>query len=483
MTKAAHFIRLSSRATEDSRDLLFPANMKIIPVALLLLVLCACKVGPNYKRPILSVPDQYRSAPSPEPTGDQFAQMKWWTVFQDETLQALIKEALANNYDMRIAATRVLQANANLGITRANQFPQVNGSFGITNERNNFFLNNPTFDIASLSLSYIVDFWGQYRRATESARASLLATQYGQNVVQVTLISSVASNYFLLRQYDSQLVYSQDTVKADQEILKLNNIKFKGGESAITDVYQAQTLLEQSEAEVISLTQLIAQTEDNISILLGRNPGPIARGLNLEVQPHLPEVPPGLPSALLQRRPDVRRAEENLVAANANVGVAKAAFFPQISLTGIFGAQSTAITSFLQGPATFWSLGGQAVQPIFQGGRIRSNYRLAWAQRDEAELTYKQTVLQAFGDVSNSLVGYSQSRLFRMKIEEQTNTYQKMAELANVRFQGGVTSFLEVQYYEQQYFTSALNLSQAWYTEMQNYVQLYQALGGGWEQQ
>ena len=212
-------------------------------------------------------------------------------------------------------------------------------------------------------------------------------------------------------------------------------------------------------------------------------PGDIARGLNLVDQPHLPEVPAGLPSALLQRRPDVRRAEENLVAANANVGVAKAAFFPQISLTGIFGAQSTAITSFLQGPATIWSLGGQVVQPIFQGGRIRSNYRLAWAQRDEAELTYKQTVLQAFGDVSNSLVGYSQSRLFRMKIEEQTKTYQEMARLANVRFQGGVTSFLEVQYYEQQYFTSALNLSQAWYTELQNYVQLYQALGGGWEQQ
>ncbi len=179
----------------------------------------------------------------------------------------------------------------------------------------------------------------------------------------------------------------------------------------------------------------------------------------------------------------MRRSEENLVAANANVGVAKAAFFPQISLTGIFGAQSTAITSFLQGPATIWSLGGQALQPLYQGGRIRANYRLAWAQRDEAELTYKQTVLQAFGDVSNSLVGYYQSRLFRMKIEEQTHTYQQMARLANVRFQGGVTSFLEVQYYEQQYFTSALNLSQAWYTELQNYVQLYQALGGGWDQQ
>ena len=498
MTKT-HFMKLSSRATrlfrscgttEESRDLLVIANMKIVAAALLLLALCACKVGPNYKRPTLSVPDQYRGV-APDATtqqaggGEQFGEMKWWAVFQDETLQALIKEALANNYDMKIAATRVLEANANLGITRANQLPTLNGSFGINNEHNFplYGKNSPTFDAAGLSLNYVVDFWGQYRRATESARATLVSTQYGQQVVQTTLISSVASNYFLLRQYDAQLVYSHDTVKADHEILKLNEIKFHGGESAITDVYQAQTLVEQAEAEVISLQQLIAQTKNNISILLGKNPGDIARGLSLVTQPHLPEVPAGLPSELLQRRPDVRRAEENLVAANANVGVAKAAFFPQISLTALFGAQSTAITSFLQGPATLWSLGGQALQPLYQGGRIRANYRLAWAERDEAELTYKQTVLDAFGDVSNSLVGYSQSRQYRMKIEEQTNTYKQMADLAEVRFKGGVTSFLEVQYYQQQYFLSALSLEQAWYTELQNYVQLYQALGGGWDQQ
>jgi outer membrane protein, multidrug efflux system len=464
-------------------------NMRTYAVFVLLLALCACKVGPNYQRPTLTVPGDYRgvapdaSTQQQQPAGEQFAQMKWPAVYQDEVLQGLIKEALANNYDMRIAATRILQANANLGITRADQFPSVNGSFGIANERNNFFPGAPTFDTVGISLSYIVDFWGQYRRATEAARATLLATEYGKYVVQVTLISSVATNYFLLRQYDAQLVYSQDTVNTDQEILKLNNIKFHGGESAITDVYQAETLVQQAEAEVISLQQAIEQSENNISILLGRNPGPIARGRSLIDQPHLPEVPAGLPSALLQRRPDVRSAEENLVAANANVGVAKAAFFPQISLTGLFGAQSTAITSFLLGPATFWSVGGQIVQPIFQGGRIRSGYRLAWAQRDEAELAYKQTVQKAFGDVSNSLVGYNQSRLYRMKIEEQTRTYKQMADLANVRFQGGVTSFLEVQYYEQEYFISALNLAQAWYTELQDYVQLYQALGGGWEQQ
>jgi len=330
-------------------------------------------------------------------------------------------------------------------------------------------------------MNYIVDFWGQYRRATEAARANLLASQYARNVVQITLISEIASAYFALRQFDAQLEFSKETVIADNEILRLNTINFKGGEYAITDVYQAQLLVQQSEAEVITLKQSIEQTENQISILVGRNPGPIARGVSLTDQAHLPDVPPGLPSALLERRPDVRQAEEALVAANANVGVAKAAFFPQISLTGSFGASSTALTSFLQGPATFWSVGGQLAQPIFEGGRIRSGYRLAWAQRDEAELQYKQTVQKAFGDVSNGLVGYRQSREFRKKIEEQTATYRDTAHLANVRFSGGYASFLEVLVTQQQYFTSELQLAQAWSTELQNYVQLYQALGGGWQ--
>jgi len=463
-------------------------SLKLSVAIVLVISLCACKVGPNYKRPATTVPDQYRGLPpssSQQPQAQPFADMQWATVYQDEVLQGLIKEALVNNYDLRIAATRVLQANANLGITRANQFPTLNGSGSIFNERNQLTNlttdKSPTYDSLALSLSYIVDFWGQYRRATESARATLLATQFGQEVVRVSLISSVATEYFLLGQYDDQLEFSKKTVEADREILKLNEIKFKGGESAITDVYQGQTLLQQAEAQVISTQQFIEQTENNISILLGRNPGPIVRGLPNTAQPQLPDVPTGLPSALLERRPDVRQAEENLVAANANVGVAKAAFFPQISLTGTFGAQSTALTSFLQGPATFWAVGGQALQPLYQGGRIKSQYRLAWAQRDDAELTYKQTVQRAFGEVSNSLVGYNQSRQYRMKIQEQTNTYKLMADLANVRFQGGVTSFLEVQYYEQQYFMSALNLSQAWFTELQYYAALYQALGGGWQ--
>jgi outer membrane protein, multidrug efflux system len=450
----------------------------------LLLVVSGCKVGPNYKRPAVVTPDQYRGmAPdlSGQPGAQPFAAMQWEVVFQDETLRALIKEALTNNYDMQIAASRILQAEAVVGVTRANQLPNLAGSGGVDYQRNALVPNGPTVDSLGLQLNYIVDFWGKYRRATEAARAQLLATTFARGVVQTTLISDVATAYFQLRQFDFQLDFSQKNVVADNDIVRINTARFKGGYSAVTDVYQADLLLQQSQAQVISNHQSIEQAENQISILLGRNPGSIDRGLALDAQPHLANVPTGLPSALIERRPDVRQSEALLIAANANVGVAKAAFFPQISLTGQFGAQSTALTSFLQGPATVWSLGGEVLQPLYAGGAIRSAYHLAWAQRNEAELTYKKTVQDAFGDVANSLVGYDLTRLYRMKIEEQTNTYQKTAHLANVRYKEGATSFLEVLVTQQQYFDSELVLALAWNAEMQNYVQLYQALGGGWQ--
>jgi multidrug efflux system outer membrane protein len=459
-------------------------RIRALVATMLLLVLCACEVGPNYKRPVVSVPGQYRGvAPTLSPPGNtqSFAQMEWQSVFQDKVLQELIQEALQNNYDMRIAATRILEAQASLGITRSNQLPSLDGSFGVQNERSAGFPGAPTFDLAALQLNYIVDFWGQFRRATEAARANLLATDYARSVVQTTLIVDVADSYFQLREMDSQLAFSEQTVLSDQDGLRINEINFKGGEYAISDVYQARLLVQQAEAEVIALQQSIAVSENQLSILLGRNPGPIARGLDLTDEPHLSNVPAGLPSAILERRPDVRQSEEGLIAANANVGVAKAAFLPQIPLTASFGAQSTALTSFLQGPATFWTLGGQFAQPLYAGGRIRSGYRLALAQRDEALLSYKQVVQLAFQEVSNNLVSYAQSRKFRMKLQEQTATYKETARLANVRFKGGATSFLEVLTTQQQYFTSELALQQAWSAELQNYVALYQALGGGWQ--
>jgi outer membrane protein, multidrug efflux system len=460
---------------------------KVSIAMVLLLCVCGCTVGPNYKRPDVNVPSVYRGLPpgAPEQAGaQQFAEMKLAAVFPDEVLQGLLKEALANNYDVRIAATRVVQAGADLGITRANQLPSVGLAGGIQNERTQPFPGNVTTGALAVQASWILDFWGQYRRATEAARANLLASQYAQGIVRITLISGVANAYFQLRAFDSQLATSERTLDADNEIVRINTIKFKGGESAITDVLQAQLLQQQAEAAIITLQEQIEQTENQISILLARNPGPIVRGLSLTQQPHMPEVPAGLPSSILERRPDVLQSEQSLVAANANVGVAKAAFFPQFSLTGAFGVQSTALESFLGGGPTTaaWTLAGQVAQPLYEGGRIRANYKLAWAQRDEAELVYKQAVLQALGDVSSGLVGYHQSRLFRMKLEEQTATYKEAARLANVRFLGGYTAFLEVLITEQQYFTAEIAMDQAWLTEIQNYVQLYQALGGGWQQ-
>jgi outer membrane protein, multidrug efflux system len=453
---------------------------RVLSAAALLLTLSGCKVGPNYTRPAVDVPGQYRGLAPGLATGQPFGEMKWDSVFTDEVLQSLIKEALTNNYDLRIAASNILQAEASLGVTRANQLPNLTGTFGVQNERSAALPGAPTYDTAGLQLNYLVDFWGQYRRATEAARANLLASQYAQRLVQTTLIASVASTYFQLRQLDSQLDFSRQTVVSDQDSLRINTINYKGGEYAITDVYQAKLLVEQAEAEVITLQQSIEQTENQLSLLLGRNPGPINRGLNLIDEPHLDEVPVGLPSAILERRPDVRQAEELLAAANANIGVAKAAYFPQIPLTASFGASSTALTSFLQGPATFWALGGQLAQPLYAGGRITSGYRLALAQREQAELTYKQTVQQAFADVSNSLVAYRQSRLYRVKLQEQTTTYRETSRLANVRFTGGATSYLEVLTTQQQYFTSELQTTEAWFAELQSYVQLFQALGGGW---
>lgn len=451
----------------------------------LLLPLCSCKVGPNYKRPEVMLPGQYRGlAPgvSNQTANPAFGEMKWWTVFKDKALNELIREALVNNYDLRIAATRVMQAKAILGITRADQFPSIGASGEIQQVKSSSYPGGPTFDSLSVQASYMIDFWGQYRRATEAARANLVASEYGQETVRAALVSDVATAYFSLLQFDQQLEYSQKTLVADRKMLKLNTVKFKGGESAKSDVLQAQILVDETEVQIISTRQSIEQTENVISTLLGRNPGPIARGISLTEQPHLPEIPVGIPSTLLERRPDVRQAEMLLAAANANVGVARAAFFPQFALTGSYGLQSTAVTSFLQGPASFWSLAGQVVQPIFEGGRIRSNYNLAWARREEAELAYKKSVQLAVADVSDSLVGYAQSRQYRIKVQEQTNTYFEAAKLADVRFTGGATSFLEVLITQQQYFTSELALAQAWNAELRNYVRLYWALGGGWEQ-
>jgi outer membrane protein, multidrug efflux system len=411
---------------------------------------------------------------------------KWWTVFQDTQLQALIREALSQNYDVRIASTRVLQAQAVLGITRADQFPTIAGGAAASDSRAPKTKVTPPFETSSnevnLSLVWELDFWGKFRRATESARANLLATEWGQRAVLSSLVSNVASAYFQLRELDAEMEISQRTLASRKESLRLVEIRAKGGTTSLMDVRQSEQLVYTAAASIPDLERRIEQQENLISILLGKNPGPITRGNPLVENPILPTVPTGLPSSLLDRRPDIQSVEQQLVAANARIGVAKAAYFPQITLTAVAGYQSSALTDLFTGPAGFWNFGGQLLQPIFTGGKIRSNVRLTEAQQQEAVLIYQQTIQQAFREVSDSLVAYRKNQEFREQQALLSEAAKDATRLSDVRYRGGVTSYLEVLDSDTRYFDAQIGLAQAQLNERLALVQLYDALGGGWQQ-
>jgi multidrug efflux system outer membrane protein len=367
-----------------------------------LLLLTGCTLGPKYKRPTVAIPDTYRGlAPDAgSQPGGPFGEEKWWNVFQDPQLQALIREALSQNYDVRIAAVRVLQAQASLGITRADQFPTIAGGVSTSNERFPVTTILPAFETSpsqvNLSLFWELDFWGKFRRATEASRASLLATEWGQKAVVSSLVSNVASAYFQLLELDSEMNISRRTLDLRRESLRLVEVRAKGGVTSLLDVRQSEQLVFTAAAAIPDLERRIEQQENLISILLGKNPAAVIRGKPLVENPLLPVVPAGLPSSLLERRPDIQSSEQQLVAANALIGVAKAAYFPQITLTALGGYQSSAITDLFSGPAGLWSFGGQLAQPIFTGGKIRSNVRLTEARQQEAVLLYQQSIQQAF---------------------------------------------------------------------------------------
>jgi len=463
--------------------------------------LLGCSVGPNYKRPAVSVPSNYRGAstpadaapPSPvatpstapKPSAISLGDQKWWEVFQDKELQQLISTALKNNYDVRIAATRVLQARAQLGVTRADQFPTVTAGGNVTSVRNPTIGPIPAYELTlgeiAAGATWNVDFWGRYRRATEAARANLLANEWAQKAVMASLVANVASSYFQLRQLDLQLEISKRTLATRQDSLELTNMLEQHGMNSLLDVRQSEQLVYTAAAEIPDLERQIAEQENAISILLGNNPSDIPRGLKLTEQPHAPEVPAGLPSALLERRPDIREAEQNLIAANAQIGVARAAYFPQISLTGNAGFESPKLTDLFQGPAGVWTLAGSLTQPIFEAGRLKSGVRLAQAQRDQLVLTYQQTIQGAFRDVSNALVAYRKYHEFRLQQEHLLESAQDAARLSEIRFKAGSVDYLEVLTNETNSFSAELNLAQAQGSELIALVQLYQALGGGWE--
>jgi multidrug efflux system outer membrane protein len=466
---------------------------RTLPVVIACL-LEGCTVGPNYRRPTVPVPATFR-APTPLPP-DQAASLadaKWFEVFKDEKLQALIDTALHQNYDLRDAVARVEVARANLGITRSNQFPNVaaGGDVGL----NRFSRDGATrlgplilpsqnrnFGAATLQLlSFEIDIWGRLRRATEAARANLLSADENRKAVITTLVSDVATSYLTLRELDYALEISQRTLQTREESLELTKSRQKGGVATLLDLRQAEQLVDTAAQTIPGLEQEIEQTENRIRLLLGESPGNVPRGRGLTEQNLPPEVPAGLPSALLQRRPDIRAAEQSLIAANAEIGVARAAYFPQFSLSGFLGGQSSQLTSLFSGPHSTWNLTPQVTQPIFTAGRIKSNVKLAEAERERALIQYERTIQTAFSDVSNSLIAHQRVRESREKQEALVAALQDRLRLAYVRYRGGVDTQLNALDADRDLFQAELTLAQIRLDESLTVVQLYKALGGGWQ--
>jgi outer membrane protein, multidrug efflux system len=448
-----------------------------------------CMVGPNYHRPAVQTPTTFRDLganPQAEVQAASYADLPWWQVFQDPQLQELIRTALKQNYDLQLATERINAARAQVAITRSRLFPQVQSNGNFTGGQESNFQTRFNFLTLAADAAFQLDLFGQLRRATEASRAQLLATEDARQTVILTLVSDVASDYFALLQLDLQLQISHETVTTQIDSVKLTKLRVDHGVATKLDVLQAQQTLDTANAQIPDLERQIAQEEDAISILLGHYPQSISRGLPLVQQPLPPEVPPGMPSSLLERRPDIRTAEQVLVASNAGVGVAKAQFFPQISLTGSGGGafgRSSAFSGLMSSQLGTWSYGAQVSQPIFTGGALRGNLNLAKSQNKQALISYQQAIQQAFGDVSDALIGYQKLHEVRLRQEDTVADLQESVRLSNMRYQGGTTTFLEVLDGQRALFAAELTLAQARGNEYQSLVQLYRALGGGWQEE
>ena len=452
-------------------------------------LLTGCMVGPKYHRPAVQPPAAYRDLsqnPQLQAQVFSYANLPWWQVFQDPKLQELVRTALKQNYDSQLAAERINEARAQLAVTRSRLFPQIGGNADFAGGKENLEQSKFNFLTLTVDAAFQLDLFGRLRRANEAARAQVLATEDARQTVILTLVSDVASDYFTLLQLDLQLQITQDTVKTQTDSVKLTNLRLDHGVATKLDVLQAQQVLDQANAQVPDLERQIAQEENAISILLGDYPHDVARGLPLVGQSLPPDVPPGLPSALIDRRPDIREAEQILVAANANIGVAKAAFFPQISLTGAGGGsfgRSSAFSSLMTTQLGTWSYGAQVSQPIFTGGALRGNLHVAESEHKQALLAYQQTIQRAFGDVSDALIGYQKFHEVRTRQEATVADLQESVRLSNLRYTGGTTTYLEVLDGQRSLFGAELALAQARGNEYQSLVQLYKSLGGGWQQQ
>ena len=458
-------------------------------------MLSGCAVGPNYHRPAVQTPPAFHGpdqSQQAQPQSVSFADLPWWQVFHDPQLQELIRTALKQNYDLQLAVERVNAARAQVGITHSNEFPQVSLDPNFSGGKTEQNIKSNVFQLAG-DVVFQVDLFGRYRRETETARAQLLGTEDAQQTVVLTLVSDVASDYFLLRDLDLQLQITQDTVRTQEDSVKLTQLRLQHGIATTLDVLQARQVLDIANAQIPDLERQIGQTEDAINILLGKYPDSVPRGQALGSgtpegwtwsENLSPQLPAGLPSELLERRPDIREAEQTLVAANANIGVAKAMFFPQISLLGSGGAafgHSQFPGSHIPVPLGVGTYAAAASQPLFEGGALRNNLRYARSEERQALIGYQQTIQRAFGDVSDSLIGYDKYHSVRERQEQSVRDLQESVNVSLMRYKGGTATYLSVLDSQRSLFAAELTLAQARNNEYQSLVQLYKALGGGWK--
>jgi multidrug efflux system outer membrane protein len=414
---------------------------------------------------------------------------KWWTVFDDPQLAELIRKGIAQNYDARIAAERVVQARAQLGITKADQGPTLGGAASISSQRyaKGEMGSNPDpvqmeFGRVGLTATWNLDFWGKYRMATEAERARLMGSEWARRAVIDSVISDIATAYFQLRTLDMHIEIAKETLASREESLKLTRVLESGGSDSMLDVREAEQLVFSVQAQITDLERQIEQQEDTLSTLLGESPHSIVRGASINRQPALPAIPAGLPSELLERRPDIRQAEAVMVAANAEIGVARSAYFPQISLTGSAGTDTNSLSRLFSGPSFVWNYGPSLSVPIFNAGKIRNNVRVSESQQRQATLAYQQTIGNAFRDVSKALVAYRKYRQYREQEEKIVESAADALHLSKVRYEHGQSSYLDVLTNDRAYLTAQLDLATAKGNELLSLVQLYDALGGGWKQ-